>query len=308
MGKENTCLDFHCNQTSVSLVVRTLTARILSRSRLTPSPPWATHPIPPELEYEQGTSMACPHVSGVAAQVLQHNPTFTPAQVLSAMQCNAARGTIRSDGITAPLLVQTPTSSSRATCDRGAATGWGAPGTETGLSSGGTVDEPTCMNDCGGHGVCDPRHVWTSPSSSSSSSVSASSYSSCICDSTYYGLDCSLQVDPACRAGAAVTINMSDDEGDGWSLATLSITYKGPAPSSLTSSSSSLSSDALQTMTTPATAAPPSVDTLVYKDSLAFGDRGSISVCLFDGLYAMDVTRGAYPAEVHWSACGASVS
>lgn len=42
-----------------------------------------------------GTSMACPHVSGAAALYLQKNPTWTPAQVREAMRGNATKAIAR---------------------------------------------------------------------------------------------------------------------------------------------------------------------------------------------------------------------
>ena len=44
-----------------------------------------------------GTSMACPHASGVAAQLLQKYPAATAAQVVAAMTCDAAREKLRVD-------------------------------------------------------------------------------------------------------------------------------------------------------------------------------------------------------------------
>ena len=37
--------------------------------------------------------MACPHATGVVAQLLQKNPKATPADVQKAMSCDAAKGT-----------------------------------------------------------------------------------------------------------------------------------------------------------------------------------------------------------------------
>jgi len=55
-----------------------------------------------------GTSMACPHVSGGAALVLEANPSFNYAQVLDTLQANARRDSItglKHDDINAELYV-----------------------------------------------------------------------------------------------------------------------------------------------------------------------------------------------------------
>jgi serine protease len=52
---------------------------------------FATEGVPNVFDYEyyQGTSMACPHVVGVAALLLAKNPTWTPDQVRNALQRTA---------------------------------------------------------------------------------------------------------------------------------------------------------------------------------------------------------------------------
>ncbi|MFM6979971.1 MAG: S8 family serine peptidase [Micrococcales bacterium] len=52
-----------------------------------------------------GTSMATPHVSGVAALYLQQYPSATPAQVSSALQANGLAGKVNSASSTANYLV-----------------------------------------------------------------------------------------------------------------------------------------------------------------------------------------------------------
>jgi subtilisin family serine protease len=49
-----------------------------------------------------GTSMAAPHVAGVAALYLQSNPTATPAQVAAALIANATTGKVTSPGTGSP--------------------------------------------------------------------------------------------------------------------------------------------------------------------------------------------------------------
>jgi subtilisin family serine protease len=52
-----------------------------------------------------GTSMATPHVAGVAALVLQANPSYTPAQVASYLTGNAVSGKVTSPGTSSPNLL-----------------------------------------------------------------------------------------------------------------------------------------------------------------------------------------------------------
>ncbi|GGN20448.1 subtilisin family serine protease [Actinoplanes campanulatus] len=52
-----------------------------------------------------GTSMATPHVVGAAALVLQDNPSYTPAQVASALVANAVSGKVTSAGTGSPNLL-----------------------------------------------------------------------------------------------------------------------------------------------------------------------------------------------------------
>lgn len=57
-----------------------------------------TIPKADSYQYYQGTSMATPHVSGIASLLLSINPTLTPAQVLTAIQSTARTfptGTVR---------------------------------------------------------------------------------------------------------------------------------------------------------------------------------------------------------------------
>ncbi|MGC5171506.1 S8 family peptidase [Microbacterium sp. DT81.1] len=55
-----------------------------------------------------GTSMASPHVAGIAALVLQANPTASPSTVAGIVKADAARGKVTSANGTPNLLAQVP--------------------------------------------------------------------------------------------------------------------------------------------------------------------------------------------------------
>lgn len=40
---------------------------------------------PPQFKLISGTSMSCPHVSAIAANIKSHNPTWSPAAIKSAI-------------------------------------------------------------------------------------------------------------------------------------------------------------------------------------------------------------------------------
>merc|ERR1712212_298472 len=56
-----------------------------------------------------GTSMACPHVSGVAALILGQNPSLTPDEVVAQILSDATSGRVINKGTLSPdLLLYTP--------------------------------------------------------------------------------------------------------------------------------------------------------------------------------------------------------
>lgn len=118
-----------------------------------------------------GTSMACPHMAGVAAQLLDKNPNATQAQVKNAMQCDAVADIVKldpKDTVSINLFGQVPTKATPfGTCDLGLG----------------------CPNDCSGHGVCGAAHN-TRPSSGPNI---------CHCHNGFYGDDCSASSPPTCK-------------------------------------------------------------------------------------------------------------
>ena len=148
-----------------------------------------------------GTSMACPHTTGVVAQILQKYPTATPLQVITSMTCDAARLHLRVDSKDTQsrnLLLQIPPLKTTAgsdvvLCDLGAG----------------------CDNDCSGAGVCLPWHT-----------KAPLNATGCHCSAGYYGPSCADTEDPYCSSSTHVNLQMilTDSYGDGWTFSNYALT------------------------------------------------------------------------------------
>lgn len=216
-----------------------------------------------EFEYVElsGTSMACPHVSGVLAQLLEKNPSATATTITHALSCDASKNILhmdKRDSISRNLMLQVPNViDGFGTCDLG----YG------------------CLLDCSGSGMCLPLRIDpiisspsispttsssisfpssspsssypSSPSSPSSSplsplssSLTTNSYKSlqyhdafllanatpsntkyCHCDTGTYGPSCSLTQQPMCISNSIkLHFYMQDSFGDGWTFSKFALT------------------------------------------------------------------------------------
>ena len=141
-----------------------------------------------------GTSMACPHTTGVAAQLLQKYASLEAGDVASSLMCSASRNKIgfsTVDSVSKNFLLNVPSSNEEAAavCNLGA----------------------DCEESCSGNGVCMSTQTTFEPS--------------CHCDGDWYGSTCDEDRDPVCiLSGAAnVRVEMTDTVGDGWTFSNYAI-------------------------------------------------------------------------------------
>lgn len=140
-----------------------------------------------------GTSMACPHVSGVVAQIMQKNPEFSPQQVADQIFCDGTVDQITfeiKDTVSRNLILHVPLATT-AVCSPGLG----------------------CPNLCQSQGVCMPE-----------SHDAIRSDRICHCNNGYFGQSCAVQYDPLCSsAHNSAQLTLKDAFGDGWNYAKFSI-------------------------------------------------------------------------------------
>jgi subtilisin family serine protease len=161
-----------------------------------------------------GTSMATPHVAGAAALILQANPSYTPAQVASALTSAAVSGKVTSAGTGSPnLLLQVGTGGTTEPTPTGCT---GTNSTATAIpDAGSAVTSTITISGCG-----------RSASSTSTVAVNIThTYRGDLVialvapDGTSYSLKASSSSDSTDNVNTTYTANLSGEAADGaWKL------------------------------------------------------------------------------------------
>ncbi|HWS33594.1 MAG TPA: S8 family peptidase [Actinoplanes sp.] len=161
-----------------------------------------------------GTSMATPHVVGAAALILQDNPSYTPAQVASALTSNAVASKVTSPGTGSPnLLLQV---------------GSGGGGGETPTGCTGTNSTAVAVPDAGSAVTSAIAISGCGRSASSTSTIAVDithTYRGDLTialvapDGTSYPLKSSSSSDSTDNVNATYTADLSGETADGsWTL------------------------------------------------------------------------------------------
>eukprot|EP01041_Mallomonas_annulata_P002056 gene2056-4018_t len=230
-----------------------------------------------------GTSMACPHASGVAAQILEIHPEATPLEVSDMMSCIAVKDTltIRQDtipSVTRNLLLQVP--SKHNVHDLSCNLGTGCPG------------------DCSGVGLCQ--------------------MGACLCDREHWGRNCSVrEFGKHCDDGYVfVEYTLWDADEDSWQGSELRVSrIKNNQPSDTSNNSSTggggsssgsvvgINTDTKGFWKDPRREA--NMETILTT-SMCVGEKETSGMCLsVHERYNVEVTAGPKGgADASWSICG----
>lgn len=233
-----------------------------------------------------GTSMACPHVSGMVAQILEKlSPKYvsstgglqmiTIAEVMSELSCQSSKNKItldKRDTITRNFLLHTPDRMDHDTVNM-TALSFGST-YEPDIQQEATCEYTTdCINGCSNNGYCMPGTPYI-PSLTHASSLAptVAPTPQCYCSDTYYGASCGSTTDSLCtqHGSKKITVTMFDTYGDGWTFSSYAIT------------------DANGYI----------VDNGM--DSLCGGQEAARQHCLPPGDYTFSINRGYLANEVAW--------
>ena len=103
----------------------------------------AAHTGPNDYRSFKGTSFAAPHVTGIAALILEANPSYTPQQVTDAIKANATAGALVSLDATSPNLLAHVSTAPLAPPGAPATTTTAAPAASTTTAATTTTTAPT---------------------------------------------------------------------------------------------------------------------------------------------------------------------
>lgn len=214
-----------------------------------------------------GTSMACPHVTGVVAQLLQVAPMASPDQVLNMLSCSAVRGKLemlndKSPSVTRNLLLQVPRPQNATLATLSCDLGLG------------------CSSGCSNNGLCQDGE--------------------CVCGRSYWGRNCSVtEFGKHCDDDFIfLPYTLSDSSSNSWQGSEMRISFKNNPSKNSSVAFAEVSSIKGGGM---------NVDKqTVLTTSMCVGDKETSGVCLAPGVeYTLKLTAGPKAvSDVGWSMCG----